>query len=182
MTEEEMTEFLPFHAINEFMRDAYRLEVIRTALGALPQLSPERRAALDAVTRSLVQVPGFRNSAKAPVAKRIRPTADAFTKSPHLVAAILAAWADARVELRQQVFDLLTERGWELLPVDADRAQLPGFFTHWPKDEDFEKINAAFAEKYPEAGASSDDVSLMVVWLAVSLPYHFDDDEEEPEE
>ena len=74
-----------------------------------------------------MQTPGFRNSAKAPVAKRVKPTAEAFTKSPHLVAAILSAWAAANVEFRQRVYDLLTERGWELLPVDADRAQLPGF-------------------------------------------------------
>lgn len=179
MTDEEMTEFLPFHAINEFMRDDYRLEVVRTALTALPDLPAEQREAVERLTRRLVQTPGFRNSAKAPVAKRVRPTAEAFAKNHLLVAAILSAWSSAQAELRQRVYDLLTERGWELLPLDADRAQLPGFFTHWPKSEDFEIINKAYAEKYPDHPASTDDVSLMTVWLTVSLPYDFEEDDEE---
>jgi hypothetical protein len=179
MTDEEMTEFLSFHVINEFMRDDYRLEVVRTALTALPKLPVEQRETVERLTRRLVQTPGFRNSAKAPVGKRVRPTAEAFTKSPDLVAAILAAWAAAHVDLRQRAYDLLTERGWELLPVDADRAQLPGFFTHWPKDEDFEKVNNAYTERYPDFPTSTDNVSLMVVWLAMSLPYDFDVEEEE---
>jgi len=182
MTDEEMTQFLPFHALNEFMRDDYRLEVIRTALSVLPNLPEEQREAVERLTRRLVQTPGFRNSAKAPVAKRVRPTAEAFAKNPQLVAAILAAWAQAHPELRQRVFDLLTERGWELLPVDADRTQLPGFFTQWPKDEDFEKINQAYTVKFPDLPASTDDVSLMVVWLSVSLPYDFDEDEEDQDD
>jgi hypothetical protein len=172
--ENQTSQFLPFHAINEFMRSDYRLEVIRVTLTSLPELPETYRTPIDQITRSIVQVPGFRNSAKAPLVKRIKPTADAFEKSPHLVAAILSAWSEVHSSLRQQVYDLLNERGWELLPPSADRTQLPGFLLTWPNGESFDILNQTFVEKYPDVNVSSDDVSLMIVWLSIRLPYQFD--------
>ena len=173
--ENDTEQFLPFHAINEFMRPGYRTQVVRTTLTSLPDLPENFRLPIDQVTRAIVQVPGFRNSAKAPLGKRVKPTSDAFEKSPHLVAAILSAWAEAHPDLRQQVYDLLLERGWELLPPSADRTQLPGFFTTWPNGESFEHLTQAFNEKYPGVEVDSDDISLMIVWLSVRLPYQFDE-------
>ena len=172
-------QFLPFHAINEFMRHDYRLEVVRATLSSSSGLPENLRIPIDQMTRMLVQVPGFRNSAKAPLNKRIKPTAEAFEKNPSLVAAILAAWAEAHPDLRQQVYDLLVERRWELLPPSADRTQLPGFMTYWPSGENFELLTHAFAEKYLGAQVSNDDISLMIVWLSVRLPYQFEEDEAE---
>jgi len=175
--DDQTAEFLPFHAVNEFMRNDFRLEVVRAALHALPELPMNFRVPIDQITRMIVQVPGFRNSAKAPISKRVKPTADAFEKSPHLVAAILSAWSEAHPELRQQVYDLLVERKWELLPPEADRTQLPGFIPSWPEAENFELLTHAFAQKYPSTNANTDDISLMIVWLSVRLPYKFEDDE-----
>lgn len=175
--EESKAKFLPFHAINEFMRDDYRANVVRTALVASSTLPDDLRESIERQTRRSVQIPGFRNSAKAPVAVRVKPTAEAFAKSPQLVASILAAWAEVHIELRQQVYDLLTERGWPLIPVDADRTKLPGFITKWPKDENFERLNTAFLEKYPGSAINNDDVSLMVVWVSGRLPYQFESEE-----
>jgi hypothetical protein len=172
-------EFLPFHAINEFMRNDYRLAVVRTALQALPKRPAELRASIDRLTKRFVQVPGFRNSAQAPTGVKMSPMAAAFEKSPELVAAILAAWAEVHPELRQQVYDLLTGRGWELLPVEVNRAKLPGFVIHWPKGENFEGLNQAFRVKYPEAQLETDDVSLMVVWLSARLPYEEEEQQAE---
>jgi hypothetical protein len=179
--EESKAQFLPFHAINEFMRDDYRLTVVRAALAAQPDLPEEMQQSIERQTKKSVQVPGFRNSAKAPAAVRAKPTADAFAKNPRLVAAILAAWTEAHPELRQQVFDLLTERDWPLVPIDADRTKLPGFVTKWPKDESFEILNKTFHEKYPDSTANDDDVSLMVVWMSCRLPYQFAETEQQSE-
>lgn len=174
--------FLPFHAINEFMRPDYRQEVVRSALQALPNLPENFRVTIDGMTKKVVHVPGFRNSVKAPTSVKVRPMAEAFEKSPELVAAILSAWSEARTGLRQQVYDLLVARGWEVLPPETDRTVLPGFLTRWPRQEEFEILNEAFAEKYPSAQASSDDVSLMIVWLSGRLPYELVDNEDEAEE
>ena len=171
-------QFLPFHALNQFMRPDFRLEVVRSALTALPGLPAPFQAQLERQTKKSVQVPGFRNSGKAPLAVRIKPTAEAFEKSADMTAVVLSAWSAAHPELRQQVNDLLTGRGWEVMLPDADRTRLPGFRTVWPKGEDFDVLNQAFVEKYPEAQVSSDEVSLMVVWLSLSLPYQTDDDDE----
>jgi hypothetical protein len=180
--DEEEVSFLPFHAINEFMNSEYRLNVIRSTLNSMPTLSGELRAPIDRLTKKIVKVPGFRNSLKAPAPIKARPLAEAFEKSPELVVAILSAWADSHHELRQQVFDLLKSRNWEILPVEADRTKMPGFLTVWPKGEDFEVLSAAFKEMYPEVEASTDDISLMVVWLSDRLPYQVEGEEESGED
>jgi hypothetical protein len=168
---DQAAEFLPFHALNEFMRDDYRHSVVRTALNALPKLPKHFSAPIDNLTKQIVRVPGFRNSLQAPTPMKVGPMADAFQKSPELVAAILAAWAEVHTELRSRVFELLKGRGWEISPPDADRTKLPGFLTHWPKGEDFDALNKVYAEAHPGEEVSADDVSLMVVWLSGRLPY-----------
>jgi len=171
--------FFPFHAINEFMTDEYRQQVIRTVLEALPDLPDEHRQAINKVTSRHVKIPGFRNSLKAPLAIRARITIEAFEKHPDVVAAILSAWADHQPELRQTVFNLLAARGWELLPIDADRKKLPGFLTFWPKDETFERIHEAYPSAHPDLMVPENDVSLMVVWLSGRLPYQFTENSSE---
>ncbi len=172
--------FLPFHALNEFMTSEFRQEVVRNTLAGLSDLPEHQRNAINKLTSKLVKIPGFRHSLKAPVSLRTRPTTEAFEKNPALVASIMAAWAESHADLRQKVYDLLQKRGWELLPLDADRTQLPGFLTVWPRGENFDGINHAFIDAYPGYLASSDDVSLMVVWLSGRLPYQFTPEKEEP--
>ena len=178
MSEENEKElsFLPFHALNQFMRDDFRRDVIRTAVMGMARLPGGFRSGIDRYVRRYVSVPGLRNSVKAPPALKARHLPGPFEDHPDLVASVLAAWAEIKTELRGQVFELLTERGWDLLPVDADRTRLPGFMTVWPAGEDFEVLNEVFAEKFPESEATTDEVSLMVVWMSGRLPV------DEPEE
>ena len=91
---ENQVEFLPFHAINDFMRSDFRLSVVKSTLGALNSLPESQRNSINHLTKKLVKIPGFRHSDKAPAFVRAIPTANAFEKSPELVAAILAAWAE----------------------------------------------------------------------------------------
>jgi hypothetical protein len=188
---DETAELIPFHAINEFMRDDYRLQVVKTALRSLSDVPEDIRSPVNWLIRKNVTVPGFRHSEKAPAHKKAGPTAKSFEKNPEMTAAILAVWAEANIDLFQKVFEMLNERGWALLPIEADRRKLPGFFITWPKSEDFETLVKAFSEKYPDNPASSDDINLMAVWTGMRLPYqmldeepsvvtnlHFDEDEE----
>lgn len=190
-------EYLPFHAINEFMRPDFRLIVVRDTLNALPSLSEEHNNRINRLTNKLVKVPGFRNSDKAPALMKVVPMAKSFEKSPELVAAILAAWAELNTELRIQVFTVLKDRGWKtfptdqpisfemlspellkqwpILPPEIDRTKLPGFYTHWPKGEDYEKLYSHFTKTYPDVHVSIDKVSLMVVWLTLRLPYQMEE-------
>jgi hypothetical protein len=152
--------------------------VIKSVLLSLNDLPDELRFNIERLTKRIVKVPGFRNSTKAPVGVRIKPTVDAFEKDPDLTAAILAAWAENHNSLRQNVYDLLNSRGWELLPPDADRTKLPGFLTKWPKDENFEILNDAYKTMYLGEQTNDDDISLMVVWLSGRLPYEMQAKEE----
>jgi hypothetical protein len=175
----ETAKFLPFNAINEFMRDDYRLTVVRTALEAKPEMSEEWQQAMDQVTRKVVKVPGFRNSLKAPIFLKTRAMAEAFQKSPELVAVVLSIWSEAHSDLRQKVYDLLRSRRWEVLPPETNRAVLPGFLIRWPKGDDFDVLIAAFHESYPDTPADNDDISLMVVWMSMRLPYQLVDEDDE---
>jgi hypothetical protein len=179
MTDQSKVRFLPFHAINEFMRDDYRLSVVRSVLLTLPDLPDQYRKPVESLTKKMVKVPGFRHSDKAPARVRVLPTADAFEKSPDLVAAILSAWAEMHPDLRQKVYDLLKSRNWEIFPLEVDRAKLPGFGIKWPKGEDFETLVKAFQDLYPGEGVASDDISLMIVWVGGRLPYPTVEDEED---
>jgi hypothetical protein len=71
---------------------------------------------------------------------------------------------------------------WPVFPIKLNRTKLPGFFTHWPKGEDFETLYSTYSELFPEAESSIDKVSLMVVWLTMRIPYHVEGLEEKSEE
>jgi hypothetical protein len=196
----EKTEFLPFHAINEYMRPDFRLKVIRETLTTQTTLEDHLSNELNQLIRKRVSVPGFRNSDKAPALIKVVPTSKAFEKNPDLVAVILSCWAETQSELRNQVYTLLKSRNWQIFndsegidlatlnmdtikewpifPIHMNRAKLPGFFTHWPKGEDFEVLYKNFSELYPGSDASIDKVSLMAVWLSMRLPFQVESDNE----
>jgi len=163
--------FAPFHAINQFMLEEYRQQIIREVLSSFETLSPERKKALNSQIKQNVKVPGFRDATQAPVNIRLRPVERAFEGNPYVAAQVLMAWAELKNELRQQVHDLLKERGWDLIPADADRTRLPGFLTEWPKGEDYDTLGAAFSAKYPQVEVDENDLRLMVVWIGGRLPY-----------
>lgn len=200
----EETEFLPFHAINEFMRPDFRLKIIRDTLTSQTKLPESMQDELNGKIKKRVSIPGFRTSDKAPALMKVLPTSKAFEKYPDLVAIILTCWAELQSELRDQVYSLLKSRNWKILiesdaleienftadfikewpilPIKSNRAKLPGFFTHWPKGEDFEILYGKYSELFPEAESSIDKVSLMIVWLTMRLPYHVDGEVEKAED
>lgn len=170
MDQTEKIQFIPFAAINEFMRNDFRLNVIRTTLLSLNQLDRKFSGPVDQLTKKHVTVAGFRNSVKAPATVKAVAMVKAFEKQPRLVAAILQAWSETQPELRQNIYDFLLDRGWKLLPVDFDRTKLPGFLTRWPADDDYDTLYEAFVQNNPALEVSIDQTSLMVVWLSGRLP------------
>jgi hypothetical protein len=180
---DQKVQFLPFHAINEFMLDDYRQKVMQVVLSRSNELSPAQKGALAGQIKRHVSVQGFRNSSAAPLSLKIKGAVTAFQRQPDFTARILQAWTELNPELRLQVHEMLSERNWEILPADADRSKLPGFLTDWPETETYDVLNQAFNEKYPDTPASEDDVRLMVVWVGNRLPYPVTDgDDEEDEE
>jgi hypothetical protein len=200
----EKTEFLPFHAINEYMRPDFRLNVIRETLSAQATLEQHLSNDLNQQLKKNVTVPGFRSSDKAPALVKVLPTSKAFEKNPDLVAVLISCWAEIQSKLREQAYSVLKERRWPLFPenedpaptasitetikewpvfpITMDRAKLPGFYIHWPKGEDFEALYKTFSELYSDSDASIDKVSLMMVWLSMRLPLEVDVDLDKPDE
>ena len=192
----ENTEFLPFHAINEYMRPDFRLAVVRFTLTSQSTLPEQLVNDLNHQIKKYVKVPGFRSSDKAPALMKVYPTSKSFEKNPDLVASILSCWAELQSELRDQVYQLLKSRNWNIFqevegvnfenlsldlikewpifPIKFNRAKLPGFFIHWPKEENFDVLYNNFVTLFPDAESSVDKVSLMVVWLTMRLPYQVD--------
>jgi hypothetical protein len=181
--DENQIQYLPFHAINEFMLDEYRQQVITAVLRGVEKLPNERRGRINGLVRKYVSLPGFRNSALAPLALRVKGSITAFERRPDFAAQVLQAWSDLHPELRAQLHGLLEARNWEkLLPADADRSKLPGFMTEWPKTETYDVLDQAYADMFPDSKAEAYDVRLMAVWVANRLPYELFEDEEGEEE
>jgi hypothetical protein len=200
----DKTEFLPFHAINEYMRPDFRLMVIRDTLSNQATLDENLSNDLNHLIKKYVTVPGFRSSEKAPALVKVLPTSKAFEKNPDLVVVILSCWVETQSKLREQAYAVLKARGWPLFvenedltptaaitdtikewpifPITMDRAKLPGFYIHWPKGEDFEALYKTYSELYPDLDASIDKVSLMMVWLSMRLPLQVDVDLVKPDE
>lgn len=180
--DDKQFQFLPFNAINEFMLPDYRLHVIQTVFSGLKKLPKERSEAINRVVKKHVQVSGFRNSLMAPPAVRARGAVTAFERRADFAAQVLQGWSELHPELRQQVYDFLTGREWDVLPADADRTQLPGFLPEWPAGQNYDVLGQAFAEKFAEGKPEENDLRLMIVWLAGRLPYGMYEEEEEGEE
>jgi hypothetical protein len=174
--DKKTSSFLPFNAINQFMVPEYRLSVLQRVFSGIERLPGARKAAINNLVKRQFSVPGFRNSAAAPASLKIKSSVSVFERNAEFTGQVIMAWSELNPELRTQVYDFLVARNWELLPGETDRTKLPGFLTSWPKGEDFDVLDKAFQEIYPEKTASDNDIRLMVVWLSGRLP--FDDDEE----
>jgi hypothetical protein len=179
MENKQTAEFLPFNAINQFMLPDYRQNVLRQVLGSLDQLPPSQKAGLISSIKRLFTVPGFRNATNAPLSIKVKGAVAPFEKNSVFTAQVLASWSELHSDLMQQVYHLMIDRKWELLPLDADRTKIPGFLTRWPKGETYEILNQTYAEAYPQSSASEDDVRLMVVWISGRLPFELVDTEKE---
>jgi hypothetical protein len=167
----EKIEYLPFNAINEFMLLEYRKLVIKSVFSRFDSLPNTRQRTINAEIKKLVKIQGFRDSSQAPIGIKSRESSTVFEKSAKFAGEILAAWAELNSDLSQNVFQMLTDRGWIILPIEADRSKLPGFLIKWPTKDSFEILTAAFRQKQSDIEYSDDDVSLMIVWLSNRLPY-----------
>ncbi|MBN2046286.1 MAG: hypothetical protein JW750_00475 [Anaerolineaceae bacterium] len=178
----EQVQFLPWAAINAFMVPEYQHQVMHEVLNGYDGLESEQRRSLNQMIKKGAKLNGFRNATMAPLSLRINAAVGLFEKHAAFTAEVLAAWCTIHADLAQKVYDLLVGRGWEILPLDADRKKLPGFLTRWPKKDEYEVLIAAYREQYGEDAqqASDNDISLMSVWLSGRLPYELVEEEEEP--
>lgn len=170
--ENKQLAFLPFHAINQFMLEDYRQEIIRYVLMNFEQLPTNRRKAILGLIRKHVTVPGFRDASQAPLAVKVKGVEKAFEKKAEMTAQVLMGWSELKPDLALQVFDFLTRREWQVMPVETDRTRLPGFLPEWPTGEDYDILEAAFIGQFPQAEMVSYDFRLMVVWLSGRLPFN----------
>lgn len=164
-------QYLPFHAINEFMLPDYRREVIKTVYVEFPTLNEDRQKTINGLVRKNVQIQGFRNSLLAPIPLKVNASIKVFEKSAPFAGAMLSAWCEIKHELSLNVNQLLENKGWKILPIEADRSKLPGFQMKWPANDTFEKLISSFREMFPENRDNENDINLMIVWLSNRLPY-----------
>ena len=172
MSNNTKIEYLPFHAVNEFMRDDYRLTILYEVFNSLDKCTAMHRQLILRLFSKGVQIPGFRNSSLAPLAMKIKNSASLFIKSGEFSATIMESWSNLHPELKTAMLALLTEHGWKPQPVEVDRSLLPGFMIDWPKSDTFEALIKAIRELHPEVSESDDDISLMAVWVGNKLPYN----------
>ncbi|MCX6054831.1 MAG: hypothetical protein NTZ74_07960 [Chloroflexi bacterium] len=169
--------YLPFKAINEFMRDDFRLTVIQEVFTGLNDCSPTQKQIINRMVEKRVQVPGFRNGRLAPLAIKVKHSASLFEQSSEFSSIIIECWSNFHKDLKMMIFDLLTEKNWQPNTIDLDRTSLPGFMIEWPKQDTFELLIKSIRESRPDLQESEDNISLMVVWVGNRLPYDLYDEE-----
>jgi hypothetical protein len=175
-------EYLPFSAVNDFMRDDYRITVMTEVFSNFDKLEKAPRTLITGFVSHHVSVPGFRNGNLAPIGRKVKASVSLFERSPEFAAAVMQSWSILHPDLRKVMVEVLNELAWEnVLPAEADRSELPGFQVHWPKKDNFEAILAQVKAKQPELVESEDDVSLMAVWMGNRLPYDLYSEEEQKE-
>lgn len=167
---DQTARFIPFNAINQFMLPEYRVKILQEVFGGFSQLSDQRQTTLNRLVKRLVKVDGFRNSTAAPAMLKARAATAPFERSAELVAQVCAAWCELHPQLAHKVHDFLKSRGWEVLPVEADRAVLPGFLTRWLEKDTFEALDDAYSAAYPEDETHEYDLNMMIVWISGRLP------------
>ena len=172
MSDKEKVQYLPFHAVNEFMRDDYRLTILQEVYTSLDQASAIHRQLITRTFAKGVQIPGFRNSSLAPLAIKIKNSTSLFERSADFAATIMECWSNLHPELKKAMFSLLSERDWNPQPLEVDRSLLPGFLTDWPKTDTFDVLIKGIQDTAPEMKESEDNISLMAVWVGNRLPYN----------
>jgi hypothetical protein len=178
-------EFIPFNALNEFLLTDYRLKLLQEVFASQGELNSEIQSELNRYVKKMVKVQGFRNSIQAPAAIKARSAVSVFERSAGFVAVIMSAWCELHSELAQRVAEFLTNRGWQVLPLETDRAKLPGFLTRWPENDTFEELDEAFTVAYPDDQTHEYDLNLMIAWvwgrLPVELVPELDEEEDQAE-
>ena len=178
MVNDKKAQFIPFHAVNEFMRDDYRLSILQEVMSHLEDCNKDKIMRVNRLFVKGVQIPGFRNSSLAPVAVRIKHCVGLFEKSHEFAALMIECWSERHRGLKQAVWQLLDARNWKPFPIEVDRTQLPGFMVNWPKGDTFDQFIKSITESNPELNESDDNISLMVVWVGNKLPYNLFDEAE----
>ena len=170
MTDE--IKYLPFNAINEFMRDDYRLQVLMEVFTKMESLPSEKKSSIGNLVSRFVSIQGFRNGNLAPAGRKAKSSVQLFQGSPEFAGLVLESWKTLHPELAKEMFEILTAKNWEdMQPFEVDRSKLPGFLIHWPKLDTFEELAKALKEKAPSLDESEDNISLMGVWMGNRLPY-----------
>lgn len=171
MTDNKKAQYLPFHAINEFMRDDFRIVILQEVFGNIEKVEKEKSLRINRLIAKGVQIPGFRNSSLAPLGVKVRQCTTLFENSPEFAALIVDCWTELHQQLKKIIWQVLTDKNWKPLPLEVDRSVLPGFAANWPKEDTFESFIQVVHEKVPALNENDDNISLMVVWMGNKLPY-----------
>jgi len=165
-----MNSLLPLISLNVFLLPDFRREILTTVLNQKDNLSPEIMQELRQAIKEFVKISGFRNPLAAPQALQVRAMESPFEKESRFVKAILSSWADLKLDLGAKVQSVLPELGFEpndQAPLYPDPEN--AFAVGWPEDLSFEKL-ADLVKQKTETDASSNEISLMTVWLTGRLP------------
>jgi len=165
-----MNSLLPLISLNVFLLPDFRREILTTVLNQKDDLSPEIKQELRQAIKEFVKISGFRNPLAAPQALQVRAMESPFEKESRFVKAILSSWADINSDLQAKVQAVLPELGFEpndQAPLYPDPEN--AFAVGWPEDLSFEKL-ADLVKQKTETDASSNEISLMTVWLTGRLP------------
>ena len=149
-----------------FLPDEFRLAVVKDALGARRTNPGALRDRLDSRLRTTLQLPGFRDAAKAPPGQLAVPVLKAIQRGDDgIAAAILNLWALANAPLHDAALAVLRDAG---VPhgTESVRADFGG---SWSFGEWLE-LRDAFENRHPDTDPHAAGLMLAVAADRLPLP------------
>lgn len=164
---------LPFVAINACLRDDFIQRVISRALEALPGSSEPCVPQLSRTLASL-QIPGFRQFARAPRGLQARAAVSRFRSSSEFVGCVLTVWLAGQGALAAEVERFLEA---QQVPRERIRAEEGQFRGSWSLDE---VLRLADLFRVEHNQADRDDIALLLCCLTSRAPVGTEPAEETP--
>lgn len=159
---------IPLLVLNDAMREDYRSTVVKRALDALNQVSPQARQWLRAEIRQHVRIPGFADATRALNSPKRPGLVNEIIRvshlSPKLMGAILRTWAESLPELHQTVSEFLRLQGEPVLEPSQIEDAFP---SAWSPEAMF-AATEAFLQEHPSF--ERDDVALMLCYISGRAP------------
>ena len=164
------SEYLPYKAINVFIERDYLEKIIKEILESVEKLPRGEQAKFSAFFRNNVNILGFRNPIRAPLALQINAYAAAFEDDGDVIPYTLTTWARVNPELAEKVQSWLEAEGWKGLTAERTLEDSNGFISDWPEELTFDALVEKFNSAHPDHQYDRNDLILMVLWVSGNLP------------
>lgn len=166
-----MEEYRPLIALNVYLNQDFRREILSTVVESRSILSDRQRRQLLEAIKENVRISGFRNPIMAPETLLVRNMIAPFEQDSRFVKVILEAWALINDSLQPAIIETIKsfpfkENDQKPSYPNPDNAFLVG----WPEGLTYEMLAEEVNKRVDGKHGSLDEIALLTIWISGCLP------------